>query len=293
MNHTKPAIRTSGAFAAAALLLTGVAATPAAAQTFVPCSPDALASAITDANTSGGTLVLAPGCVYALTTALPSIQNTITIQGDSATITRAALAPAFRILTVDATGDLDLRSAVISNGDATGDFGGGIRNDGVLTVRRSVIRDNHGDYSGGIGGNTGSTTHVYQSLINGNTALHNGGALANDGTMTIVESTVINNSALETGGGVANDATPRVLRSTVVDNAASGPTGVGAGVANFGGAGATTTLTRSRVVDNSATNAPGGVFNDSGTVTLDFTVVAANNPTNCAASPTVIPGCVG
>ncbi|TQF07963.1 hypothetical protein E6W39_01140 [Kitasatospora acidiphila] len=293
MNHGKLAIRTLSALGAAALIVTGVAATPAVAHTFVPCSSSALATAITNANTSGGTLTLTPGCIYTLTTALPSIQNTITIEGDGATITRDVSAPAFRILTVAATGSLDLRDAIITNGDAAGDFGGGIRNDGVLKVRQSIIRDNNADFSGGIGGNTGSTTHVYRSLISGNTALHDGGGLANDGDMTIAETTVVNNTALEMGGGVANDATLNVLRSTVVDNAASGPTGVGAGVANFGGAGATTTLTRSKVVSNTATNAPGGVFNDSGSVTLDFTAVLANNPTNCFGSPTAVPGCVG
>jgi hypothetical protein len=293
MNHGKLAIRTLSALGAAAFIVTGVAATPAAAHTFVPCSSDALASAISDANTSGDTLTLTPGCVYSLTTELPSIQNTITIRGEGATITRDASAPAFRILTVDASGTLDLCGAIISNGDATGDSGGGIRNDGVLRVSRSIIRDNHADYSGGIGGSAGSTTHVYRSLISGNTALNNGGGLGNDGDMTITETTVVNNTALEMGGGVANDATLHVLRSAVIDNAASGETGAGGGIANFGGADATTTLTRSKVVSNTATNAPGGVFNDSGSVTLDFTAVIANDPTNCFGSPTSVPGCVG
>ncbi|MFJ9846720.1 hypothetical protein ACIRYZ_41065 [Kitasatospora sp. NPDC101155] len=292
MNRSKLAIRTLGALGAAAFMVTGLAATPAAAQTFVPCTTAALASAITNANTSGDTLALAPGCVYDLTTPLPDIQNTITIKGHGATITRDPGAPAFRILTVDSTGNLDLREAIIANGDATGDFGGGIRNDGVLTVRRSLIRDNHADFSGGISGNTGSTTNVDRSLISGNSALHNGGGLGNDGTMTITKSAVVNNNALELGGGVANDATLNVSQSNVIDNSASGPTGAGGGIANFGGAGATTTLTSSKVASNIATNAPGGVYNNGGTVTLNFTAVLANNPTNCFGSPTAVPGCV-
>ncbi|MBD0688841.1 hypothetical protein [Streptomyces sp. CBMA123] len=291
MNHSKLAIRTLGALGAAALTVTGLAATPAAAQTFVPCTTAALATAITNANTSGDTLALAPGCIYTLTTPLPDIQNTIVIKGDGATITRGPAAPAFRILTVDSTGNLDLRDAIIANGDATGDFGGGIRNDGTLTVRRSLIRDNHADFSGGIGGNTGSTTNVEHSLITANSALYNGGGLGNDGTMTIDKSTVVNNNALELGGGVANDGTLNISQSNVYDNSASGPAGAGGGIANFGAAG-TTTLTRSKVTSNVATNAPGGVFNNGGSVTLDFTAVLANNPTNCFGSPTAVPGCV-
>lgn len=195
------AVRALGSAAGSALLVVGLAATPAAAQSFVPCDPTALANAITTANVTGGRLVLAPGCVYSLSTALPHIQNTIAIQGDGATITRALAAPSFRILTVDNTGDLSLHRAIISNGHVSGDFGGGIRNDGTLTVTRSVIRNSQADYGGGIGGNTGSTTRISHSYISGNTALLEGGGLANEGTMTISESSITGNDAAEEGAG--------------------------------------------------------------------------------------------
>ncbi|AZS71123.1 hypothetical protein DDE74_09360 [Streptomyces lydicus] len=293
MERRRTAIRTLATLAGATLVATGLAVTPAAAQTLVPCSPAALAGAITAANGTGGTLVLAPGCVYALSSPLPAVQNTITILGNGATLTRAALAPAFRILTVNAAGNLRLFHATISKGDATGDFGGGIRNDGSLTVTQSVIRNNQADFSGGIGGNTGSTTRIIQSIISGNSVIHNGGGLANDGDMTIAQSSITQNTAQEKGGGVANDATLKILQSAVSHNAASGPSGVGGGIANFGGAGATTQLTTSLVVDNTATNAPGGIYNDSGSVALLLTHVHNNHPTNCAGSPTAVPGCLG
>lgn len=293
MEPRRTVIRALATVAGATLVATGLAITPAAAQTLVPCSPAALASAITTANTSGGTLILAPGCVYALPSPLPSVQNTINILGNGATITRAGSAPAFRILTVDASGKLSLAHTTISNGDASGDFGGGIRNDGTLNVVQSVIRNNRADFSGGIGGNTGSTTRIAQSIISGNTVIHNGGGLANDGDMTIAQSSITQNTAQEKGGGVANDATLKILQSEIRQNEASGPTGVGGGIANFGGAGATTTLTLSRVSDNTATNAPGGIYNDTGSVALLLSSVHNNHPTNCAGSPTAVPGCLG
>ncbi|MGW7575737.1 hypothetical protein [Streptomyces sp. NPDC054765] len=293
MKHRRTAVRAFATVAGATLVATGAAITPAAAQTLVPCSPAALASAITTANTAGGTLILAPGCVYALTSPLPSIQNTITIVGNGATLTRAVSAPAFRILKVDAAGNLSLDRATISKGDATGDFGGGIRNDGTLSVVQSVIRNNQADFSGGIGGNIGSTTRVIQSIISDNSVTRNGGGLANDGDMTIAQSSVTHNTALEKGGGVANDATLKILQSDISHNAAIGPTGVGGGIANFGGAGAKTTAAESRVVDNTATNAPGGIYNDSGSVALLLVQVFNNHPTNCSGSPTAVPGCLG
>lgn len=293
MKHRVRVLRTLGTLGCATLAATAVAITPADAQTFVPCDTTALASAITAANAAGGTLALAPGCVYALSSPLPSVQNAVSILGDGATITRAASAPAFRILTVDANGNLRLRQAVISNGDATGNFGGGIRNDGTLTVTQSVIRNNKADFSGGIGGNVGSATNISQSVISGNTVTHNGGALANDGTMTITQSLITKNTALERGGAVANDATLQIAQSVISQNAASGPAGVGGGIANFGGTGATTTLTRSLVANNTSTNAPGGIYNDAGNVSLNLTLVLANHPTNSAGSPTTVPGCPG
>ncbi|GES33633.1 hypothetical protein AB0G60_26695 [Streptomyces angustmyceticus] len=121
----------------------------------------------------------------------------------------------------------------------------------------------------------------------------NGGGLANDGDMTIAQSSITQNTALEKGGGVANDATLKIVQSSIQHNEASGPTGVGGGIANFGGAGATTTLTESRVSDNTATNAPGGIYNDTGSVALLLSIVHNNHPTNCAGSPTTVPGCLG
>ncbi|MGC0318462.1 hypothetical protein [Kitasatospora acidiphila] len=283
------AVRALGTAAGSALLVAGLA-TPAAAQSFVPCDPTALANAITTANVTGGRLVLAPDCVYSLSTALPHIQNTIAIQGNGATITRAPAAPSFRILTVDNTGDLSLHRAVLSNGQVSGDFGGGIRNDGTLTVTRSVIRDGQADYGGGIGGNTGSTTRISHSYIAGNTALLEGGGLANEGTMTVSESFITGNDAANQGGGVTNDGTLRVSRTAIESNTTSGPSGVGGGIANS--AGGLAELRESIVINNTATNAPGGIYDDAATVLLHRTTVVANQPTNCAGSPTPVPHCV-
>src|SRR5262249_9515743 len=69
------------------------------------------------ASTGADTLVLEPNSVHTLTavnnttydpTALPVVSSEITIEGNGSTIQRASGAPHFRLLAVNATGDLTL-----------------------------------------------------------------------------------------------------------------------------------------------------------------------------------------
>ncbi|CAG6397433.1 hypothetical protein NMG29_24920 [Streptomyces cocklensis] len=284
----------------AAALSSAALATPASAATLpVACSATALQSAINTANSTpgGDTLILAPGCTYRLTTELPAITSPIVINGNGDTITRQT--GTFRILTVNG-GDLDLRSAVITNGDATGSSvqngaGGGIvvTGNGTLTVNASVIRNNHANFGGGLSVFNGSQARVNASLVSANSAAQNGGGIVSDGTLTVNATVVRGNQAGNAGGGIANIGTLTVNASTILGNSA--PNG-GGGLANGVPAapGGTSTLTASVISNNtsSGTN-PGGIYNNQGTVTLRVTVVIANNPSNCLNSPTAVPGCIG
>ncbi|MEV7543951.1 hypothetical protein [Streptomyces sp. NPDC089915] len=268
-----------------AVLTVVATAAPASAATNVPCSPAALAAAITTANGSGGDLLLAPGCVYTLTTPLPAVTGTITVNARHSTLTRAATAPSFGILAVAPGGSLTLAGAVVTNGDAP-DFGGGIANRGTLKVTGSTIRGNHANFSGGIGGGTGSTTTIENSAITNNTANVNGGGVANDGTMTISTSRIIGNTAVGgVGGAAANDGSLAITRSIVNENTAHRA----GGVANVGGG--TTTVTSTIVNANTAAVAPGGVLNTGGSVTLTTTLVRGNQPTNCAGGDVPVANC--
>ncbi|MGW3041742.1 hypothetical protein ACWC9T_17295 [Kitasatospora sp. NPDC001159] len=268
---------------------TGAFVAPAAAhaQTFVPCDTTDLAAAITAANMATGPVVLdlAPGCTYNLTSPLPDILADLTIHARHSTITRTAAQP-FRILTVRKS--LRLCEATISNGDADGDFGGGIANFGTLTVTDSRIRDNRGNFSGGIGAVAGTTTAITDSMITGNHAVHNGGGVANDGDMTISRSRIIDNSADQLGGGLANDGTLRIDDSNLNENQAG--TG-GGGLATFGNV--TVTVDRSNINNNQSAIAPGGIYNNGSSVTLIRSRVNGNSPTNCLGSPTAVAGCSG
>ena len=116
----------------AALLLAGFLAAPAQAASgaSVPCNSAALIAAITAANTAGGgTINLASGCHYALTSAvggedgLPPIGTAIGVNGNGATIDGTG---SVRVLEVDSPGNLSLQNVTITGGSA--DIGGGIAN---------------------------------------------------------------------------------------------------------------------------------------------------------------------
>lgn len=300
MIHRKPVARTAQALSlgAVAALATAALATPAsAASLFVGCSQTALQNAITTANSTpgGDTLNLAPGCVYRLTTELPAITSPIVVNGGGATITRQS--GTFRILTVDG-GDLTLRSAVITNGDATGSpvqngAGGGIvvTGNGSLAVTASVLRANHANFGGAVSVFNGSQGSVNASTVTANTAAQNGGGLVSDGTLTVAATHIGGNTAGNAGGGIATLGTLTVNASNITNNSA--PNG-GGGLANGvpSATGGTSTVTASNISSNtSAGTNPGGVYNNGGTVNLRVSVVLRNTPTNCVNSPSPVPGC--
>jgi hypothetical protein len=102
--------------------------------TAVACDVAALITAITNANTGGGTLDLTAGCTYTFTTpdnfffgpnALPVIVNAIVIHGHGATLARSGPTP-FRFFAVSggvagiAAGSLTLDTLTLTNGLAKG-----------------------------------------------------------------------------------------------------------------------------------------------------------------------------
>ena len=99
----------------------------------VPCNDvAALKTAINNANTSGGSIVLASRCVYSLTEAdnaddgLPEITGNVRISGgERTTIQRSPSATGgFRIFHVQQSGSLSLDSVTVRGGDAAGTRGG-------------------------------------------------------------------------------------------------------------------------------------------------------------------------
>jgi CSLREA domain-containing protein len=108
-----------------------------------------------------------------------------------------------RVLDVHA-GEVEIQGVTIRNGRVAG-TGGGVRNQAILTLSRSIISANEttqGGFGGGLStdGN-GSGLTLTQSTVSGNTAAGGGGGIADGGLMRVSDSTISGNRSLTDFGG--------------------------------------------------------------------------------------------
>jgi hypothetical protein len=233
---------------------------------------------------------------------LPSITSPITITGagaDTTIIERDGSALQFRILHVAVAGTLTLDGLTIRGGGGGGIFvpfdgggllnkggtvsiisstfagnsttalGGGIFNNGPVTIINSTLADNRADSGSGLW-NSGTVT-ITNSLFSNNDAAFSGGAIAHDtgGTMTIINSTFSDNHAASLGGAIVNGGLLTIRNSTLTGNSSDFE----------GGAifhdGDPVTIINSTLVSNTALIG-GGIFNFRGTVAITNSTLASN-----------------
>jgi uncharacterized repeat protein (TIGR01451 family) len=213
---------------------------------------------------------------------------------------------------VDFDENLILEGVTITQNAATGD-GGGLWADGfsmTLTVNNSTISGNtSGDDGGGIYvEDTGGTMNFNNSVISGNQAVGAGGGIYfydpdhdivfqnttisgntagtigggiylysfDNGGMIFRGSTISGNSA-QAGGGLflyGIDTSPLVIEnSTISGNHATAGNGGGIYLYNASAGG---TLSFATIASNTATGDGGGIFLNSGTLTINDSIVADN-----------------
>jgi hypothetical protein len=280
---------------AGAALVAGPAAAHAqsAATVQIPCRASALVSAISNANSgSGGIIVLPANCNYDITAAaapgdgLPVITGHVVLAGAHNTAIRRRAATNFRLFDVAAGGSLSLTSVTVDGGSTAG-LGGGIQNAGTVVLSRAVFTNNTAGNGGGLANNAGGTVHVSDSEFERNTTTGvGGGAIINFADLTVSGSGMSRNTAAINGGAVNTQpgGTTRLTSVTISENSS---TGLGGGVSNLG----TTVLTGSTVTRNRASGG-GGIASGNTNITLrGGTVVRNNIPDNCNPLNT-IPGCV-
>ncbi len=185
--------------------------------------------------------------------ALPELAHSVRLDGpwaDRLTVRRDT-GGSYRIFTVDSGATVQTSGLTITNGDlSSGGDGGGILNDGTLTVSHSIITQN--------------------------SALGSGGGILNDGTLTIISSTVRDNSAGAHGGGIANEPylqtppTLTIISSSISGNGAS----LGGGIANYGPS--ILIMTSSTVSDNTADEG-GGIYNTTAHATIANSTLSGNS----------------
>jgi hypothetical protein len=185
-------------------------------------------------------------------------EGNLTVDGDEA----------HRVFSVSETVTAELSGFTIANGLVLGDvgFGGGILNEGTLTLTNSTVSSNIAATGGGIFNRGTLTVTTATVSVNGATGSGNsgatGGGIFNWGTMTLTNSTVWGNNGTF-GGGIYNFEALTVTNSTVRGNSGF----YGAGVQNGG----TLTLTNSMVYENSGSYG-GGIQNAEMLTVINSTV---------------------
>ena len=186
------------------------------------------------------------------------ISSDVTIQGGGAATTiidGAGLdrqTGGARVLQI-ITGQVYLSGVTIRNGFDDG--GGGIANNGALTLTNSTIANNGAAIVGGGIANSGNLA-IYYSTISSNSSAGWGGGIhsGSDGTLTIAGSMISDNHASDFGGGIRNDGPLTISNSTIRNNRADDG---GGAIANLG----ILTLTNSTISSNSALLHAGGIQN--------------------------------
>lgn len=227
--------------------------------------PHSLRAEIAHANNKD-TIVFSPkldGMTITLTSGELDITKNLTIQGLGAgLLTISGNGPnSSRVFEVAQNTAVTLSGLTISNGDgyaSFGDsgpmagFGGGILNQGTLTVSGCTVSDNGSQWSDG----------GFPSSF----SVSNGGGIYNDGTLTISGCTISGNQA-SAGGGILSQGTLTVAGCTVSANTAW----YGGGIENFRG---TLTVAGCTISGNSAFYG-GGIFNG-GTATVRNSTLSGN-----------------
>jgi hypothetical protein len=113
-------------------------------------------------------------------------------------------------------GVMTLISTAISDNSASGD-GGGIYNQGILDAQRTTFYSNNAGYGGGLK-NEGGTATLTNCTFYENSAVSRGGGLDSGAgsTLTVVNTTFYNNKG---GGGFGNpDSTTTVINTIIASN---------------------------------------------------------------------------
>jgi YVTN family beta-propeller protein len=247
-----------------------------------PCA--SITQAISNAAPSGDTIEVAAGTYLEHNI---NVNKSLTIHGASASTTTVDAQQLGRAFIVNAGATVDLSNLQITGGKSAdglegalpgpsaggdGENGGGISNQGRLSLSNCIVTNNHaGD---------GGISHSIGSVIN-HGAGGSGGGIFNSGTLNIIDSTVKNNfggnglpfvsnevrpSRGGSGGGIFNTGTLNIFSSTIHNNL-SGFGGGGFRTAKNGGDGGginnngTLRIINSTISDNQAGDGGNGATN--------------------------------
>ncbi|MCO8121088.1 M12 family metallo-peptidase [Stieleria sp. TO1_6] len=182
-------------------------------------------------------------------------------------------------------GNLELRNSVVTANQITDGLGGGIyQSGGSLTLVDSVVFDNSVSgnlFSGGGIMAVNSDVTILSSLIDGNqtagSSIGGGGISTHRGSLVITNSTISNNSntgmSTDGGGILVKRGDLEISGSTVSSNS----TGLsGGGVLFESGGDSVSAIVRNSTLSGNQAGLGGGIANQGGTVTIEQSTITAN-----------------
>lgn len=221
-------------------------------------------SAVGDAPAGAGDDVIIfdnslKGATIALSGSHLSIESGLAIQGhgaDELTIDAGGMS---RVFTISGGVTASIEGMTITGGVAS--VGGGIENQGNLTLTAVTITGNAADLNGGGIYNLGDVTVIASTIENNTVAQFHGGAIDNSsGLVVVVNSTISGNQSTQGGAIYTGGGTVILTNSTVHDNTSS----FGGGIYILGNA----TLHNTIVSGNHASNDIEGPLNGASSFNL-------------------------
>lgn len=241
-----------------------------------------------------------------LTGPLPEINSEITINGGGYTIDGVTN---YRIFDIN-SGALTINNLIMTRGNAGGGNGGALRarNSDLILNQVEISGSKSGDSGGGLyfngptkslaiinsslsgnqtsGSKTGrggglyvlaNSAAIIGSGFDNNTAVTTGGAIHNDGVLTIDNSSIGGNSATGHGGGmyIGGEATSTVTQATFADNRVLGEGKTGASLYNAGALSLYNSLVAGMPSDSASLCAGDGALQQAGNLVQDASCSAA------------------
>lgn len=178
-----------------------------------------------------------------------------------------------RPFAIAASTTVTMRNITITGGETTVfGYGGGIFNQGTLTLINGVIHNNWAD-DGGAGISNSGTLTITNSTIRDNEAFNVGGGIVNSDTLFITNSTISGNIVGNSGGGIYNSGEIHLTNSTISGNQ-------GDGIITWGSGNGALTIINSTISGNSGP----GIYNVNDPAITISNSILANNEFDCQSS---------
>ena len=212
------------------------------------------------------------------------IQNngSLTINGIDPALTIIDAKQTGRVFYIAQSATVALNFLTITGGDVHFNFeGGGIYNNGNLSISNSIIRNNLGGTQGGGISNRQllnvSNTKFLNNTLLGAEGYSGGGAIDNSGTAFIYNSEFGNNTAGSYGGAISNSGKLLIYLSVISNN---GVGGIRPGGGSAGGGGiynrGNMSLDGVTISNNSSRNGDGGGIYNQGNADIKKSVIYGN-----------------